>query len=434
MTTRNVAAFAGTDADTRRKTVAALSDEDCRKVLYDWPFWARPNQLPPPGDWFIWLITSGRGWGKTRTGAEFIRAGVESGAMKRVALIGRTAADVRDVMLEGESGLLSISPPWYMPTWEPSKRRVTWPNGAIATTYSADEPNTLRGPQHDGAWADEMAGWRYMDSWDNLLLGLRLGRHPRCVVTTTPRPIKTLKELVADALTHVTYGTTYENVRNLAPTFKRTVLQRYEGTTKGRQEIYGEILSDLPGALWKQSIIDALRFRPAPPLSDGPVLSFRRIVVAIDPAVTAEEDSDETGIIVAGVDDMGHAYVLDDLSGRYHPADWAKVAVNAYHELRGDRVVAEVNNGGDMVELTLRMIDPNVSYKGVHASKGKVTRAEPVAALYEQGRVHHVGSFPELEEQMTTWLPGMASPDRMDALVWALTELLIAPQSTFEVM
>jgi phage terminase large subunit-like protein len=409
-----------------QQALAQMTDDECAKLLFDWEFLARPEQLEPSGDWDIWLLLTGRGWGKSRTGAEWIRKHVELGNMSRIALIARTAADVRDVMIEGESGLMAISPSWFYPTWEPSKRRLTWPNGAMATTYSADEPNNLRGPQHDGGWCDELAAWRYADSWDNFLLGLRLGQKPRAIVTTTPRPTKVIKQLAKDSGTYVTRGSTYDNIRNVAPSFKKTIMRRYEGTTLGRQELYGEVLTDVPGALWNQTLVDDTRI----PNAEGLVLE--RIVVAIDPAVTANEDSDETGIVVVGLDSMRHAYVLDDLSGTYHPIDWAKTAVRAYEQRQADRIVAETNNGGEMVELTLRTVSDKVSYKGVHASRGKVTRAEPVAALYEQGKVHHVGTFPELEDQMCSWLPGMPSPDRIDALVWAITELLIGPGEAFE--
>lgn len=411
--------------ENRQQVLKGLSEAEAADVLHDWRgIWARPNQLAPAGNWAIWLILTGRGWGKTRTGAEWVREQVEMGRARRVAIVGETAADSRDVMVEGESGILAVSHPLFRPRYEPSKRRLTWPNGAIATTYSADDPEQLRGPQHDLGWCDEMAKWRRMETWDNFLLGLRLGLDPRALVTTTPRPIPALKGMIKDTNVVVTRGTTYENLRNLSPTFQRQVVARYEGTRLGRQELQGEVLEFMPGALWTSQRIEELRVQAPPSLS--------RIVVAIDPAVTAEEDSDETGIVVAGVGycsclgmEEEHGFVLGDLSGRYSPDAWARRAIGAYSEAQADRIIGEVNNGGEMVEYTLRTVDRSVSYQAVHASRGKQARAEPIAALYEQGKVHHIGMFPQLEDQMCQWVPGMASPDRMDALVWALTELML---------
>ena len=394
--------------------IQALTNE----ALYrDWREQARPEQLPPPGEWRVWLMLAGRGWGKTRAEVEWLRMEVESGRRRRLAIVGRTAADVRDVLVEGESGILEKARPSFRPRYEPAKRRLTWPNGAIATTYSADEPDALRGPQHDGAVADELAAWRYPDAWNQLMFGLRIGDDPRCVVATTPRPTKLIKELVADPKVVVTGGTTYQNVANLAPAFIEQIIARYEGTRLGRQELLAEILSDTPGALWNLQEIDNLRVQAAPHLS--------RVVVAVDPAASSSEDADETGIVAAGLGVDGHAYVLEDRSLRGRPAQWAAAAVALYDKLKADRIVGEANNGGEMVGHTIMTVDPTVSYRAVHASRGKLTRAEPVAALYEQGRVHHVGTFPELEDQLCNWTPGDASPDRMDALVWALTELML---------
>lgn len=413
----------------RNDLVAALSPAEARALLYDWQFWARPNQLPPEGNWRVWLLLAGRGFGKTRTGAELIRARVTARTARRLALVAPTAADARDVMVEGESGVLAISPPWDRPRYEPSKRRLTWPNGAIGTLYSADEPERLRGPQHDAAWCDELGSWRYPEAWDMLMFGLRLGMDPRVVVTTTPRPTRLIRQFTADPMVVVSRGTTSENRANLAPEFLEQIVRKYQGTRLGRQELEAEILDDAPGALWSRGIIEAVRAHTPP--------AFARVVVAIDPAVTSGEAADETGIIVAGKDSGGHGWVLADASGRYQPTEWAKVAISAYGAHRADRIVAEVNNGGEMVEATLRMIDPNVSFGAVRASRGKVTRAEPVAALYEQGRVHHLGAFPLLEDQMCGFTRGAHgdfdirsagySPDRVDALVWALTDLLVEP-------
>lgn len=375
-------------------------------------------------------MLAGRGFGKTRTGAEWVRAEVESGRCGRLALVGPTAADVRDVMVDGESGILAISSEWCKPTYEPSKRRVTWPNGAIATTYSAEEPDRLRGPQHDGAWADELAAWRYVEAWDMLMFGLRLGADPRVVVTTTPRPIKIVRELIADPTTAVTRGSTYDNRANLAPAFMDQIIRKYEGTRLGRQELSAEILDDNPGALWKRSQIDNLRVRECPPLY--------RIVVAVDPMVAnpetaenLEESGSATGIVVAGVTEgeNGHGYVLDDLTITGSPNEWAMRAVNAYLERQADKIVGEVNQGGAMVDFTVRTVSRDMGvrtvFKAVRASRGKYIRAEPVAALYEQCRVHHVGSLPDLEDELCNWTPGMASPNRLDALVWAFTELMV---------
>jgi phage terminase large subunit-like protein len=397
-----------------------------------WPAIARPNQLPPPGDWWqIWLLLAGRGYGKTRTLAEWVCQQVASGQASRIALVAATAADARDVLVEGASGILSVAQPWYRPIYEPSKRRLTWPNGAIATTFSAEEPDRLRGPQHDAAVCDELASWSHPETWDMLQFGLRLGRHPRCLVATTPRPTKLIRELLAREGREVvvTRGSTFENRANLAPGFFDQVIRKYEGTRLGRQELNAELLDDTPGALWSHAIIDAARLTAAPLL--------QRIVVAIDPAVTSGEDADETGIVVVGIDHQGHGYVLADASGKYQPIEWAKIAVGAYRAHHADRIVAEVNNGGDMVENTLRMVDPNVPFTAVRASRGKVTRAEPVSALYEQRRMHHVGTFPQLEDQMTNFTSDFDraaagySPDRVDSLVWGCTELLVEPMKGF---
>lgn len=369
----------------------------------------------------MWLILAGRGFGKTRTGAEWVRAQIERHGRRRVALVARTTADARDTMVEGESGLLACCPPWCRPRYEPSKRRLTWPNGAMATTYSGDRPDQLRGPQHDAAWADELAAWRYPDAWDQLLFGLRLGIGPRAVVTTTPRPTPLVVALLADPRVIVTRGTTLENRANLAPTTLDALLTRYEGTRLGRQELYAEVLTDPPGALWRRDALDAARVDRAPDLV--------RVVVGVDPAATHGEGSDETGIVVAGLGADGHGYVLEDASLRASPAGWGARAVEAYHRHAADRIVAETNQGGDMVALTLRTIDATVPVRPVRATRAKRSRAEPVAALYEQSRVHHVGAWPELEDQLCQWTPGAPSPDRLDALVWALTELMLSPRA-----
>ena len=386
---------------------------------YRWSFWARDNQLPPDGNWRVWLLLAGRGFGKSRTGAEWARAQMELGRCEHMALVAPTAADVRDVMVEGESGILRCAPPWCRPEYKPSMRRIVWPNGAYATTYSAEDPEQLRGPNIGAAWCDELAAWKYpKDAWDMLMFTLRAGSDPRAVVTTTPKPISLVRELVAGPTTYVTRGRTYDNAANLAPAFLEQIIRKYEGTRLGRQELEAEILDDTPGALWKRDALEVLRLTKHPDLA--------RIVIGVDPAITSDEGSDETGIIGAGVGASdGHGYVLEDASLRGTPHQWASAAVTLYHKLQADRIVAEANQGGEMVAHTIHTIDPNVPVTLVHASRGKVARAEPVAALYEQQRCHHVGAFPALEDQMTTWTFGDASPDRLDALVWTLTALVV---------
>ncbi|MBV8836736.1 MAG: DNA-packaging protein, partial [Alphaproteobacteria bacterium] len=424
---------------------AMFKELDFTGLAFDWEFWARRNQLAPQlsqtgTSWATWLILAGRGFGKTRTGAEWVKANVcgdtplTGGRYRHVALVAETASDAREVMIgDGRptcdpaagSGLLQIHRKDFLPRYEPSKRRLTWPNGAIATIYNATEPDQLRGPQHDAAWCDELAKWRYAQAtFDQLQFGLRLGERPRLVITTTPRPIKLLKDLIADPDTAITRGATQENAHNLAPTFLRHILRRYQGTRLGRQELEAEIIDDVPGALWSRSRIEALRVAA----SDVPALI--RVVVAIDPAASSSEDANETGIICAGLGTDGHAYVLEDRSGVMKPggADgWAAQAIALFRGREADRIVAEVNNGGEMVEHTLRVLAPHIPYKAVHASRGKAIRAEPVSALYEQGLVHHVGAFPRLEDQLCAFTAEGegTSPDRLDALVWGLSELMV---------
>ena len=421
-----------------QEALASLTEDQCEALLHDWRFLAREAQIAPPDElpdgtlWQTWLILAGRGFGKTRTGAEWVREQVKAGA-KRVGLIAPTASDARDVMVEGESGLLSVC--WAgdktingeslgRPSYEPSKRRLTWANGAIATLFSAEEPERLRGPQHEVLWCDELASWKYLrDTWDMAMFGLRLGERPRTCITTTPKPLPLVKEIVKDPRTVVTRGSTFDNATNLAPTFLKAVQDKYAGTRLGRQELNAEILDDLPGALWSRTEIDEHRVRTAPEL--------QRVVIAVDPSGTKgdSDDGDEIGIVAAGLGVDGRAYVLADRTCKLSPDGWGRRAVNAYYEFTGDRIVAERNFGGAMVEHVIKTIDKDVAYKEVTASRGKVARAEPVAALYEQGRVSHVGSMPELEDQMCQIAPegyvGDGSPDRADALVWALTELML---------
>lgn len=406
----------------REAVIAGFSEAEIEALLYDWRgFNARPDQIAPDGDWDIWLALAGRGWGKTRTGAEWVREQVEAGA-RRIALVAETAADARDVMVEGESGLLSIYPPNDRPLYEPSKRRVTWANGAVATLFNATEPDQLRGPQFDCAWSDEIAKWRYArESWDQLQFGLRLGAHPRQMVTTTPRPIELVKAIVSgqEGKVVVTRGRTMDNAANLAAPFLSKIKAKYEGTRLGRQELDAEILGDLPGALWSLMQIETYRAATQPE-------KMGRILVAVDPAVTATEDSDEHGIIVGGLAGQD-GYVLHDGSTQGTPLDWARRAISLHDSYGADGIVVEVNQGGDMVAHTLRSVRPNINVIEVRASRGKHIRAEPIAALYEQGRIRHVGAFPELESQMTQMTAhgyeGAGSPDRLDALVWLMSEL-----------
>jgi phage terminase large subunit-like protein len=406
--------------DDKRRLV--LDEFPAESFYYEWWFHARQNQLPPPGDWRTWLILAGRGFGKTRTGAEWVRSEVEAARRGRLALIGATAADVRDVMVEGESGIMATARPTFRPVYEPSKRRVTWPNGAIATTYSADEPDRLRGPQHDGGWADELAAWRRPEAWDMFLFGLRLGPDPRSVVTTTPRPTKIVKELLASPTTHPTRGATYDNLANLAPAFAEQIIRKYEGTRLGRQELYAEILTDVPGALWTYAMLEDRK--PAPDLT--------RCVVGVDPSGGSDPENDEQGIIVGGKGTDGHGYVVADRSCKLSPDGWGRRAVQAYVDFSADAIVVERNFGGDMakavVESAARAMGVTVKVVMVTASRGKALRAQPVAALYEQGLMHHCDVFDVLEEQMATWTPESGtSPDRLDALVWTLTETMLDP-------
>lgn len=420
----------------RRRLLASWSDADFDALEFDWSYWGRQNQFAPTDrPWSVWLILAGRGFGKTRSGAEWVRSlmcgptPLTAGSVRHIALVAETAADARDVMVgdgkgpEEASGILQVHPKEFRPIYNSSLRRLTWPNGGIASIYNATEPEQLRGPQHGAAWCDELAKWRYAEeTWDQLEFGLRLG-DPKVCITTTPKPIKLLKDILSDPATVVSRGSTYENQNNLAQKFIDRVVRKYEGTRLGRQELSAEILEDVEGALWSRSMIEALRVRPV----KVPVL--KRVVVAIDPAVSVGEDSNETGIVCVGAGVDEHFYVLDDDSGTYTPTQWAKKAIGLFDGREADLIVAEVNNGGDMVENTIRVVDKRVPFKAVHASRGKVMRAEPISALYEKKLVHHVGAFPELEDQMCAFTPGFdrksskESPDRLDALVWALTEL-----------
>lgn len=415
--------------DERRAFTAALADEAKAWLGSFWPFFARPDQLAPDGDWTVWLVMGGRGAGKTRTGAEWVRAAVAGAAHAggpaagRIALVGETLQDVRDVMIEGVSGLMAVHPPGEQPKWSPSLRRLVWPNGAVAQAFSSEDPEALRGPQFDAAWADELGKWRHADAtFDMLQFGLRLGARPRQVVTTTPRAVPLMRRLLKAPGTVVTHARTADNAAFLADGFLTAVVGRYEGTALGRQELDGEMVEDRADALWSRGEIEAVR------IGGRPVLS--RIVVAVDPPATSTRTSDACGIIAAGLDGEGRAIVLADASvNGARPEIWASRAVALYHAEQADRLVAEVNQGGDMVASVIAQVDASIPVQMVRATRGKWVRAEPVAALYARGRVRHAGFFRELEDEMCDFgldgLSGGRSPDRLDALVWALTALLI---------
>jgi len=389
----------------------------------EWITKARPPQLTPEGDWQTWLILAGRGWGKTRTGAEDAAWYGLSHPGSRIAVIAPTYSDARDTCVEGESGLRGIIPHQCVEAWNRSLGELVLHNETRFKLFGAEEPERLRGPQHHRAWADELGAWRYPETWDQMLFGLRLGIDPRAIVTTTPKPTQIIQALAKAPRTIITRGSTFDNVANLAPSALAQLRERYEGTRLGRQELSAEILDDVPGALWQRNAIDAKRIAQAPQMA--------RVVVAIDPSGTKgqSDKGDSIGIVVAGKGVDGRAYVLADYTCKLSPDGWGRRAVDAYRTFGADRVVAERNFGGAMVEHVIRSVDPKIPYKEVTASRGKVQRAEPVAALYEQGRVSHVGSMPELEDQMCAMAPdgylGDGSPDRLDAMVWALTELML---------
>jgi phage terminase large subunit-like protein len=419
--------FRSLSLDERKKRLAQLTEDEADAMLHDWAFWARPNQLEPTSRaWINWLVMAGRGFGKTRVGAEQVRKWVKGYSI--VNLVGPTVADVRDVMVRGigaKSSIMEVCRADERPEYEPSKRRLTWPNGAVSLLFSAEDPESLRGPQHKKIWADEIAAWKYPDeTWEQIEFGLRLGDKPQCVVTTTPKPTKLIKALVKSPDTIVTGGSTYENKSNLAPTFLKVILSKYEGTRLGRQELDAELLEDRPGALWTLKAIDDDRVKQIP-------FNLTRIVIGVDPATTSGENADEWGVVGVGVGAAPsgeewppHFYVFDDRSDILTPNNAAQAIVGAYHAHKADRIVAETNNGGDLIEAILRTVSLEFAYKGVHASRGKLTRAEPIAALYEQHRVHHVGAFGKLEDEMCDYTPlTTKSPNRMDALVWALWEL-----------
>ena len=428
--------IASATSEAQAALLEGLSEGALCALPYMFEFWAMPHQLAPEGDWRSWVIMGGRGAGKTRAGAEWVRAMVEgarpedSGQACRVALVGETIDQAREVMVFGESGILACSPPDRRPDWIAGRKMLVWPNGAVAQVFSAHDPESLRGPQFDAAWADELAKWkRAEETWNNLQFALRLGDDPRACVTTTPRNAQSLKELLKRDSTVVTHAPTEANRANLAASFLEEVRLRFAGTRLGRQELDGMLLADMAGALWTNAGLAACGVDAVPELD--------RIVVAVDPPVSGHAASDDCGIVVAGALMQGpplewRAYVLEDATvSAASPVEWAKAALAALERHRGDRLVAEVNQGGALVETVVRQVDPLVPYRAVHASRGKVARAEPVAALYEQGRVAHVRGLGALEDQMALMtargFQGAGSPDRVDALVWALTDLMIEP-------
>ncbi len=411
----------GMDPEALDQALADLTDDEAEALLYEWREWARPDQIAPLGTWWsVWLLLGGRGAGKTRAGAEWIREQVKAGA-KRIALVAPTAADARDTIVEGESGILAIHPESERPEYEPSKRRLTWSNGAVATLFSADEPDRLRGPQHEVAWCDELAAWRYLEeSWSNLMMGLRLGES-KCLASTTPRPLALIRDLVSrnGKDVAVVRASTRENLDNLSKAFRSQIIAQYEGTRLGRQELEAEILDDVPGALWTRDVIEETR------VNADQIPELVRIVVAVDPAISSNDTSDYTGIVVVGKGADDHYYVLADATMKGTPNQWATKVATVFEAYDADKIVAERNQGGEMVETTIQAVDDTLPVKLVNASRGKTTRAEPVAALYERGFVHHTKPMPELEDQMCNYDGSSSgdSPDRMDALVWGCTEL-----------
>ena len=399
-----------------------LELETTKKLIKDWEADPMHKGQRFEESWRTWLFLAGRGSGKTRSGAEWCREQVEDHGISRIALVAPTAADIRDTMVEGESGILACSPPWNMPVYLSSKRKVEWPNGATAMMYSAEESDRLRGPQHEKAWCDELTSWADPGTWDMLLFGLRLGKHPQSMVTTTSKiGHRLLKNILSDPWTVRTKGHTFDNARNLSSQFIEHIRKKYEGTRLGRQELEGEYLDEGTGVLWSEDMF--IRSE----ISDLDMDTISRIVVAVDPSITTGAEGAETGIIVVGRDDDLHSYILADHSGHYSPNGWAEKAIDLYHAYRANKIVAEVNNGGDMVLNTIRNIDPGVATKKVVATRGKRIRAEPISMLYEQQRVTHVGNLKKLEEQQVDFNPEEPTQlmDRVDALVWGLTELVI---------
>ena len=415
--------------------LSKLDPKKAEELRYTWRFWARPQQIAPEGVWNTWFINAGRGFGKTRAGVEWVREKIKEGH-KRVAVIAATNGDLEKVVVRGESGFLNCC--WSgdkthsgaylgLPEWSPTKRTLTWANGASVTLFSAEEPDRLRGPQFSALWADELAAWnKDRETWDMAQFGLRLGKHPQVCVTTTPRPTKLVRDILKNPKSVVTYGSTFDNSVNLASTFIQAVKDQYEGTRLGRQELYAEIMDEASGALWTRELLSRCEVEGV----DDPVAfakTLARVVISVDPAVTSNAESDMTGIIVAGIDLNGCSYILEDATDRYTPEGWATKAIALYNLYEADKIVAERNQGGDLVKYTLHTVDETIPLRLVHASRGKFARAEPISSLYERGKVKHVKGLDALEDQMVQFEPlgSIGSPDRLDAMVWAITELAL---------
>ncbi|KKM17735.1 hypothetical protein LCGC14_1672740 [marine sediment metagenome] len=413
--------LASLDTQAREDIIASLSDGEVVDASTDWFLQARREQIPPLWNWFVWIILAGRGFGKNWAGSNWLIQQHVQGFAKNSGIVAATASDLNKYCIDGPSGILALAPPWFFPDYQPSKTRLVWPNGTKTSLFTSEKPDRLRGPNLDKVWCDELAAWQKLDeTWDMLQLCLRYGSDPQAIITTTPRPKKVLRDLMKreNKDVAVTRGSTYDNAANLSPRFIQEIIREYSGTQLERQEIYGELLDEFEGALWSYSILDRNR------VTEHPVLS--RVGVGVDPALSSEEGADLTGIISGGMDSTGHGYVLGDHSLRASPEGWARKVVAVYEDIEADFIVAEKNVGGEMVESTIRAVSPNANVILVHAQRAKVTRAEPISARYEQGRIHHVGTLPDLEDQMCLFLPGTIkkSPDRADALVWLFTELL----------
>ncbi len=424
------------DDSAREGIIAALSDNEVEDVSSDWFLHARREQIPPLWNWFVWLVMAGRGGGKNLTGANWLVNGHVAGRAKNSGRIAATSADLRRFCVEGPSGILSLAPNYFRPEYKPATSKLVWPDGATTSLFTSEIPDRLRGPNLDKVWCDELAAWRYLeDTWEMLQLCLRYGNAPQCLVTTTPRPKKILRDLLARKRSEdlpngdvaLSVGPTFDNADNLPSRYLNEIISVYKGTRLERQEIYGELLDEFEGSLWSYKLLDECR------VNEHPILT--RIGIGVDPAITSNEDSDLTGIVTAGVAENKQGYVIGEHSLRASPEGWGTKVCALYHDLNADFVVAEQNQGGEMVESTIRAVDSSVNVRLVHASKGKVTRAEPISAMYEQHKIHHVGTFAALEDEMCLFLPGeikqksrgKKSPDRADALVYVLTELMDGP-------
>ncbi len=462
--------FARLPKEIQEQFLSELTDDQLLRLVHDWDFLGRPSQLPPDGDWDVWLVNAGRGFGKTRTGAEMVNKWAEK--IPYIALVGRTAADVRDVMILGDAGIMATAKPWFRPVHYPGRSCVIWPNGAIAKSYSAEKPESLRGPSFNAAWCDEIAVWRTPKgnsaaeaAWDMLQFGMRVKEdisgkpwRPRQILTTTPKNVPLVKKLLALAAdldeldgrmsseevakrlamrngaalkppylkVRMTTGSSYDNWANLAESYVTSVIGQYIGTRLEIQEVYAKLVADDPNALWRRDRIEALRVTYPP--------SMQRLCVAVDPSGSIGEAANECGIVVAGQGEDGHGYLIADYSGKMTPAEWGRMALELYYESGANAIVAEKNYGGAMVEHTIRSMvkegEEQPFIEMVTATKGKVLRAQPISALVQKdpGQIHHVGSFPELEDELCTWVPGEKSPNRLDAMVWAFYWLLVRPQ------